>query len=113
MGEEFGAIDASSSSFGSSQATFPDAPEKFNASLMHGDHALMVSEISIRNHLGRIRALLFLKAVHRKCQFLGIVGGLTDSYSHDQPLSCVSSELDVVAGRNRSVPLTHKTSIRI
>jgi hypothetical protein len=56
---------------------------------MHGDHALMVSEISIRNHLGRIRAVLFLKTIHRKRQLLGIVGSLTDSYPHNQSLSCI------------------------
>ena len=104
MSEEFGTIDASAFCFGPSQATLTEASEELNASLMHGDHALMVGEISIRNHLSRIRAVLFLKAVHRKCQFLGIVGSLTDSYSHDRSLSRVGSELDVVAGRNRSVP---------
>jgi len=66
MSEEFGAIDASSFCFRPSQATLTEAPEKFNASLMHGDHALMVSEISIRNHMSRIRAVLFLKTIHRK-----------------------------------------------
>ena len=85
MSEEFSTIDASSFCFGPSQATLTEAPEKFNASLMHGDHALMVSEISIRNHLGRIRAVLFLKTIHRKRQFLGIVRSLTDSYPTTSP----------------------------
>ena len=49
MGEEFGAIDASSFCFGSLQATLPEAPEEFNVSCMHGDHALMVRETSIRD----------------------------------------------------------------
>ena len=113
MSEEFSTIDASSFCFGPSQATLTEAPEKFNASLMHGDHALMVSEISIRNHLGRIRAELFLKTIHRKRQFLGIVRSLTDSYPHNQSLSCISRELDVIARRNRSISLTHKASVRI
>jgi len=69
-GEEFGAIDASSFSFGSLQATIPETPEEFNVSFMHGDHTLMVRETSIRNHLGRIRAILLLKTIHRKGQFL-------------------------------------------
>src|SRR5207245_6494169 len=61
MGEEFGAIDASSFCFGSLQATLPEAPEEFNVSCMHGDHALMVRETSIRDHLSRIRTILLLK----------------------------------------------------
>jgi hypothetical protein len=40
----------------------------------------MVGETSIRNHLGRVRAVLLLKTIHRKGQFLGIVGSLTNSY---------------------------------
>ncbi len=113
MSEEFGTIDASAFCFGPSQATLTEASEELNASLMHGDHALMVGEISIRNHLGRIRAVLFLKTIHGKRQFLGIVGSLTDSYSHNQSLSRISRELDVVARRNGSIPLTHKASVRI
>ena len=113
MREEFGTIDASSFCFRPSQATLTEAPEKFNASLMHGDHALMVSEISIRNHLSRILTVLFLKTIHRKRQFFGILGSLTDSYPHNQSLSCISRELEVIARRNRSISLTHKASVRI
>ena len=113
MCEEFGTIDASSFGFGPSQATLTEAAKKFDASLMHSDHTLMVSEISIGNHLGRIGAVLFLKTIHRKRQFLGIIGSLTDGYPHNQSLSCIRRELDVIAGRNRSVPLTHKASVRV
>src|SRR5216683_2112564 len=111
MSEELGAIDTSS--FGSLQATLPEAPEEFNVSCMHGDHTLMVRETSIRNHLSRIRTILLLKTIHRQGQFLGIAGSLTDSYPHHQSLCCVSCELNVVARRNRSVPMTHKASVRI
>src|SRR5207253_9155760 len=55
----------------------------------------------------------FSKTIHGKRQFLGIVGSLTDSYSHNQSLSRISRELDVVARRNGSIPLTHKASVRI
>src|SRR5438105_3400311 len=107
MGEEFGAIDASTFCLGSLQATLPEAPEEFNISCMHGNHTLMVRETSIRNHLSRIRAMLLLKTIHGQRQFLGSVGRLSDSYPHYQSLCCVGGELDVVARRNRSVPLTH------
>src|SRR5579875_330229 len=83
------------------------------ASFMHGDDALMVCEISIRNNLGGIQPVPFLEAVHRPRQFFGIVGSLTHCYAHDESLNCVSRELDVVAGRNRSISLTHKAGIRI
>ena len=73
MREEFGAINASSLRFGPSQPTSSKASEKLNASFMHGDHAVMVSEISIRDHLSRVRAILFSETIHRKGQFLGIV----------------------------------------
>ena len=73
----------------------------------------MVREASIRNHLGRIRAILLLKTIHRQGQFLGIVASLTDSYPHHQPLCYVGCELNVLARSNRSVPLTHKASVRI
>lgn len=91
MSEEFGTIDASSFRFRPSQATLTEAPEKFNASLMHGDHALVVSEISIRNHLGGIGAVLFLKTIHRKGQFLGIVGSLRNCWQRQRWRTGVSA----------------------
>jgi hypothetical protein len=51
MGEEFGTISTATSGFGPSQAAFAKASEEFNASLVHGDHALMIREIPIREHL--------------------------------------------------------------
>ena len=73
---------------------------KPQAFVLRTDHLICLSI----NHLGRIRAVLFLKTIHRKRQFLGIVGSLTDSYSHNQSLSRISRELDVVARRNGSIP---------
>ncbi|PYV71593.1 MAG: hypothetical protein DMG96_28465 [Acidobacteria bacterium] len=58
MGEEFGTIGTPTSGFRPSQAAFTEAPEEFNAPLVHGDHAPVIGEISVRKHLSREESVL-------------------------------------------------------
>ena len=60
MGEEFGAIDASSFCFGSLQATIPEAPEEFNVSFMDGDHTLLTNEYDGRRVLPKTFFMLWI-----------------------------------------------------